>query len=112
MQSGYVRGIPCLGDVKLVEKTGGNFLNVIYGAYVYDPGENTPFEEGDYIYSIDGTVVYGISSSALDAVERIVRSHKVGDTVSVVVKRGSSQVTLSVTLTEYIPDNASINVQG
>lgn len=102
LQVGYVRGVPTLG-VKLVEKTGGNFLNVVYGACVYGPPADSQFKEGDYIYSVDGTIVYSISSSALNAIKTIVRSHKVGDELSVVVKRGNEKVTLSVTLVEYIP---------
>ena len=108
LQVGYVRGVPALG-VQLVEKTGGSFLSVVYGACVYDPPAGSPFEDGDYIYSIDGTVVYSISTSALAAIKTIVRSHKVGDVLSVVVKRGNQQVTLSVTLTEYIPESTSLS---
>ena len=39
----------------------------------------------------------------------ILRSHKVGDVVTVVVKRGSEKVTLSVTLVEYIPESISLS---
>lgn len=106
MQAGYIRGIPALG-VTLVEKTGTTggypFGSTIYGAYVYDAGGVAGFQTGDYIYSIDGTVVYGISTSALSAVKSIVRSHKVGDVLTVVLKRGDQNVTVTVTLKEYVP---------
>ncbi len=108
LQVGYVRGVPALG-VQLVEKTGGSFLNVVYGASVYDPPLSSPFKDGDYIYSIDGTVVYSIPTSALAAIKAIVRSHKVGDVLSVMVKRGNETLTLSVTLTEYIPEGTSLS---
>ncbi len=102
MQSGYIRGIPALG-ITLVEKTGGSSWSPVYGAYVYDAGGVAGFQAGDYIYSIDGQVVYSISSSALAAVKSIVRSHEVGDVLTVVVLRNNQQVTISVTLKEYVP---------
>ncbi len=106
MQAGYIRGIPVLG-VTLAEKTGTTggypFGSTIYGAYVYDAGGVAGFQTGDYIYSIDGTVVYGISTSALSAVKSIVRSHEVGDVLSVVLQRGDQKVTITVTLKEYVP---------
>ena len=106
MQVGYIRGIPALG-ITLVERTGGNIFNTVYGAYVYDPGNVEGLQEGDYIYSIEGTVVYSVSSSALAMIKTIVRSHKVGDTLSVVVLRGEEKITLSVTLTEYVPSTGT-----
>ncbi len=108
LQVGYVRGVPALG-VQLVEKTGGNLFSVVYGASVYDPPASSPFKDGDYIYSIDGTVVYSISTSALAAIKSIVRSHEVGDVLSVVVKRGNEKITLSVTLTEYILESTALS---
>lgn len=108
LQVGYVRGIPALG-IQLVEKTGGNLFNVVYGAAVYDPPADSQFKDGDYIYSIDDTVVYSISTSALAAIKSIVRSHKVGDVLCVVVKRGNEKITLSVTLVEYVPESLSLS---
>ena len=102
MNYGYIRGIPTLG-VTLVDATGGSFMSPVYGAYVYSVGTQTGFQEGDYIYSIDGTVVYSITTSAVDAIRSIVRAHAVGDKLTVVVKRGSTSVTLTVTLQEYNP---------
>jgi len=111
MEVGYIRGLPALG-VTLVEKTGGNIMSVIYGAYVYDAGDVAGIQAGDYIYSIDGTLVYGISTSALDSIRTIVRSHKIGDVLSVVLLRGKEYVTVSVTLKEYVPQSASIEAQS
>ena len=108
LQVGYVRGLPALG-VKLVEKTGTKgsfpFVSTIYGASVYDPPANSQFKDGDYIYSIEENVVYGISTSALDAIKPLVRAHKVGDVISVVVLRDDEKITLSVTLSEYVPED-------
>ena len=106
LQYGYIRGIPCLGPT-LIEKTGGYFMSVVYAAYVYDAAGNTDFEEGDYIYSIDGTVVYSISTSALDAIKTILNNYKVGDTIEVVIRRANENKTISVVLREYVPANAS-----
>ena len=107
MEVGYVRGVPSLG-VTLVERTGGGWGGTIYGAYVYDACGVTGFQTGDYIYSIEDTLVYGISTSALAAVKSIVRDHEVGDVLTVVLLRNNQQVTISVTLVEDIPQSASI----
>ena len=82
-------------------------MSVVYAAYVYDAAGNTDFAEGDYIYSIDGTVVYSISTSALDAIKTILNNYKVGDTVEVVIRRANENKTISVVLREYVPANAS-----
>ncbi|MBR7181570.1 MAG: PDZ domain-containing protein, partial [Clostridia bacterium] len=71
------------------------YYNVLY---VYDPGTNESFAQGDYIYAIDGTVV-----KTVEAFYEIILSHSVGDTVSVVIVRNGTQKTVSVTLEEYIP---------
>ena len=101
LQYGYMRGVPDLG-VKLEEHTGGTFF-LVYGAYVANANGHGAIQTGDYIYSIDGTVVYSISTSAVDAIKTILLTHEVGDTVTVVVKRGNANVTLEVTLQEYVP---------
>ncbi len=101
LEYGYIRGVPTLGLV-LVDHT--DHFGTVYGAYVYSAGAESDFKVGDYIYSIDGTQVYRISTSAVSAVQSIVRSHRVGDVLEVVVLRGNSQVTLEVTLQEYVPE--------
>ena len=102
MEFGYIRGIPVLG-ITLVEKTSA-WGSVIYAAYVYDANDVPGFRDGDYIYSIDGTVVYSIGTSALSAIKSITRAHEIGDELSVVVLRANGnkteQVSISVTLQE------------
>ncbi len=112
LKYGYIRGIPTLG-ITLTEHTGGGgfFTPTYYGAYVYAVGTQTDFQVGDYIYSIDGNVVYAISTSAVAAVESIVRSHRVGDTIKVVVKRGDAKVELSITLQEYVPADVGLGIE-
>ncbi len=102
LQHGYMRGIPSLG-VALDDYQEGSFLFTYYGAFVVDARGHEHFQKDDFIYSIDGTVVYAINTSALDAIKTILRSHEIGDTVTVVVKRGNEDVTFSVTLVEYVP---------
>lgn len=101
---GYIRGIPALG-VTLVERSVTNgFFVTGYAAVVYDAG-SAQFKKDDVIESIDGVTVYNLSSSPLSTIKSVVRSHKVGDVVEIVVARGNETVTLSVTLVEYVPQN-------
>lgn len=109
LQYGYIRGIPSLG-VQLTDYTGS--FGTIYGARVMDAGTQENFKVGDYIYEIDGERVYAISTSAVAAVSAIVRSHSVGDEISVKVLRGNNTyVTFIVTLQEYIPSGTGLNIQ-
>ncbi len=101
LQYGYIRGIPTLNITAYDRVVNGR---TGYGAYVYSVSSGSAFRVGDYIYSIDGTVVYGLTTSAVSAVKSIVAKHRVGDTLTVVVKRSNTTVTLSVTLQEYVPD--------
>ncbi len=106
---GYIRGIPTLGLV-LTDHTDGNIIFPSYGAYVQGVGAQSDVRQGDYIYSINGTVVYLTDTSAVAAVERAVRGCRVGDTVSVMVlrynkdTRQNEQIELSLVLVEYVPD--------
>ena len=102
MEVGYIRGVPALG-VTLMEQQGTNMGAIVYGAYVYNAGDVDGMRAGDYIYSIDGTVVYATSTSALATIKSIVRSHKVGDVLQIVLLRNGQQVSVSVTLKEYVP---------
>ena len=75
-----------------------NKLSVDSGAYVSEVTENGPaanagIEKGDIITSIDGTTM-----GSADDVILAVRSHNIGDTVSVTVMRGSEEKTFEVTL--------------
>ncbi len=56
------------------------------------------FKPGDYVVSVDGTKV----SKAAEATA-IVDKKAVGDTVSFVIKRGGTEQTVTMTLSEYIP---------
>lgn len=110
---GYIRGIPSLG-VTLVDAHVGYYqMQAAYAAYVYKADDKSGFQEGDYIYSVDGTQVYGLTNgSPVEAIKSLIRKKSVGDNVSIRVKRGNSYVTLSVTLMEYVPDHAKLNIQS
>lgn len=98
LEHGYIPGIPWLG-ITVELTTIGNWFDGYYSVlYVYDPGTNESFAQGDYVYSVDGTVV-----KTVEAFYEIILSHSVGDTVSVVIVRNGTQKTVSVTLEEYIP---------
>ncbi len=75
-----------------------NKLSVSQGAYVAEVTENGPaaeagIEVGDIITGIDGTQI-----TSADGVILAVRSHEIGDTITVTVMRGSSEKTFTVTL--------------
>lgn len=103
---GYVKGRPQLGvsladvtsmqDAKRygVSQTGVYVASVSQGSSAASAG----MKEGDLIVSIDGTTV-GTSSE----VQKIIKSHSVGDSISVQVSRNSQLQTLTVTLNESTP---------
>ena len=101
-----------LAFMQYVDASGGNFFNPVYGAYVYSTGTQTGFQEGDYIYSIDGTKVYEISTPAAAVIKKLERTYQVGDKVSVVVIRRTgnedSYVTVEATMQEYIPPSMGL----
>ena len=104
LKLGYIPDIPALG----VTVQEGNVQISIFQyqqvLYIYDAGNNTQFEKEDIILSVDGTSV-----SKLSELKRIIRSHNVGDEVTVIVLRKNTEVTLTVKLVEYIPAGASVD---
>lgn len=75
-----------------------NNLSVSQGAYVAEvaadgPAEAAGIKQGDIITAIDNTEI-----TSADAVILAVRSHDIGDTVQVTVRRGNEDITVSVTL--------------
>ena len=100
---GYIRGIPALNVTFAEKPVQQGFFVTGYKAVVYDAGGNAQLKKDDCVISLDGVSVYNISTSPVAAIKDIVRSHKVGDQLSMVVKRGNEEITLTVTLTEYVP---------
>lgn len=103
MTNGYVSGRTTMGvelvDVSSAETAMQYHVNAtgVYVSNVTSGGgaANAGIKSGDRIVSIDGQSV----SSASD-VKQIVRSHSVGDQVSVKISRNGSEQTVTVTLTE------------
>lgn len=95
-----------------------NGLAVEEGAYVVEVAEGSPAAEagiqvGDVITSIGGEQI-----SSADGAILAVRSHDIGDTVEVVVMRGSQEMTFEVTLgsdealQEQQQEQETVNVNG
>ncbi len=114
LELGYIPGIPALGVDMTVQPA------TLSGSRIYMPYvSNAPFgsalKQGDYIYSVNGEpVVVGYSDynkgvDPLNVLKQVIRAHKVGDTVTLVVYRNSVATTVQVTLAEYIPTDSSVN---
>lgn len=105
LQYGYIPGRPSLGATVQEVRTG--YFSVQTVLYVYDPGE-TALQKGDYILAADGTALNG----DLITLKSVLRAHAVGDTIELTVYRSNQQTTVSVTLTEYVPRNNTVNFGG
>ena len=96
---GYIPGIPSLGISVEEKNVQTGYFTYRVMLYVYDAGESAVFQQGDYILAVDGTSV-----SDTDTVKQLLRAHRVGDEIKVIVLRdGSQQLELTVTLVEYVP---------
>ena len=98
---GYVRGRPAL-DFKVVEIN--DYKQALYyfgyaskGVFVYEK-EHELLQYGDRITYAEGQTI--LSAAQLD---EIIRKKKIGDTVTMTVKRGRNEINVTVTVTEYIP---------
>ena len=60
---------------------------------------DVPVEYGDKIVSVNGVEV-----SSVSAFEQILKRYAVGDKVTLVVVRSGEQVSVEITLHEYVPD--------
>lgn len=98
LDHGYIPGVPSLGVTLEVGKLQTGFMQYRTVVYVYDPLESPVLEELDYILEIDGVAV-----ASLDAVKAIVCEHRVGDVLTLTIKRDSVEKTVQVTLVEYVP---------
>ena len=103
---GYVRGRVMLGIsmLEVFDRYTANRYNVKdYGVYVSAVGEGSDAEKagmksGDRLVSINGTEVDSYATA-----KKLIQACSVGDTAVIVVSRGSSEITLNVTFSEYIP---------
>jgi serine protease Do len=99
---GYVTGRPQLG-ITAVEvndiRTAMELQVSEPGVYVYTTQEGNNLEELDRFVSIDGWKI----TARADLTE-ILKQHKVGDTLSVVLVRDREEITVEVTLSEKVPE--------
>ena len=99
---GYVRGRSALDfavvDIISHQEAYYYFKSPGVGLFVYHR-DHEVVQYGDRILSADGQTI--TSSAQLDAV---VQRKRIGDTLSLTVKRGNQELTLTVTVTEYVPD--------
>ncbi len=102
IHNGYVRGRPAL-DFAVVDVT--NYQTAMYyfnstgtGVYVYDRDHAT-VAYGDRIISADGEEIESVAE-----LNAIIQQKSVGDTLELMVVRKRQMITLSVTITEYIPE--------
>lgn len=109
MDHGYVKGYtdPGLSFIDILDSlTAMQYRVNNLGVYVLKvTGENASsagFQSGDLIVSVGGQEVE--STSELNAV---LDSFEVGDTVEFVVYRGRGNVTLQLSLNEYVPESAA-----
>jgi serine protease Do len=100
---GYVTGRPELGiSVLDINNTQMAFYYRVneYGVYVAAVTKENGLEVGDRIISIEGK-----SIQTGDEVKAALKDKAVGDTLTFVVNRGGSEVTVQVPLTEKVPEN-------
>lgn len=99
---GYVRGRPALDfavvDISSYQEAYYYFKSPSVGVFVYRRDHDV-VRYGDRIISADGQPI--TTSAQLNTV---VQSKRIGDTLSLTVKRGNKEVTLTVRVTEYVPD--------
>ncbi len=106
IELGFVTGRPYLGIATRDVSLGGYGLYSYYYTYprVTEVDENSPAAEagikvGDVILDIEGVSVNGGNSLA-----SILYTHSIGDTITVTVLRGNSNIELQVTLAERTAD--------
>ncbi len=101
MTYGYVKGRPYIGISGIdISDTMSNYYNLPKGVYISAVGSGSAAEKagikvGDVITQMDGKTIESMSD-----VEDVKAKHKAGDTVSVVIKRNNSTLTLKLTFDE------------
>lgn len=109
IEHGYVRGVADCG-LELLDITRSNLSGYRWcgidtvGVYVVSSEYTNELKNKDRIISVDGNTV----STAAD-VQSVVSQHKVGDSITVVASRDGREVSVNITLREYVPDNIKNN---
>lgn len=103
MTTGYVTGRPTIGlttvditDQRTAAMNGVSWL----GAYVYETESGSPaaaagLKTADYIVSVDGKTV-----STSDEVSALIKSKSIGDTIKMVIRRSSGEITVTMKVVE------------
>ncbi len=89
---GYVRGRPTL-DVTLAEITSWKERYVCV-----NDQDHEVLQYKDLILAVDGVMI-----DSIEELTAVIRRKSVGDTVELIVYRDKKQLTLTVTVTEYVP---------
>lgn len=102
MENGYVTGRPSIG-ITVLELDAFSayyyFRSNHAGIYVAE-SETDAIKYGDRILSVDGTEI-----TDSDDVNAIIEKHEIGETIEVMLVRDRKTMTVSVTLTESVPEN-------
>jgi len=107
ISTGYVTGKPVLGvSLQTVSSSMSVRYGIPVGCYVVAVGSSTAADNagiltGDVITAIDGASIYSVSD-----VSDAMAQKAAGDTVSVRVSRGGTDMIFSVPLDEYVPAQA------
>lgn len=104
LKYGYIRGRAALGATVTEKKALSSYYGYIDALYVTTGTSDGTLKEGDWILAVGGTEV-----SSVNELNRVIRSHKIGETVSVVISRNRKQVTVSVTLVEEVPAQVDVS---
>lgn len=109
IEHGYVRGVADCGlellDITRANLSGYRWCGIdTVGVYVVSSEYTDELKNKDRIVSVDATAV-----STADEVQAIVSQHKVGDSLTFVVSRDGKEVSVTVTLREYVPDSVKNN---
>lgn len=101
---GYVRGIVDSGlslyDVTTIQEAFYYFNARSTGVYVLESAYSGEIEYGDRIVSVNGTEVMTVAE-----VSDLLGQMEVGDTLTLVLRRGGRDFTVSYMLREYVPDD-------
>ncbi len=109
IEFGYVRGIVDHGMETLdVNSSNINKYHYYYGidtvgVYVVKSKYCDDLQNKDRIISINGT---NVTTTA--EMEAVIDEYKVGDTLTIVASRDGKQFTTTLTLVEYVPENADL----
>lgn len=100
MEFGYVKGRPTISVTVL----GLDSLSAYYyfrsnqaGVYIVESNEEA-LKYGDRILAIGGTAI-----TDADDVSAIIEKHEIGESIEIMVVRDRKTITVSVTLSEYVP---------